>query len=193
MSKKQTATSGMDWNVMLGLTQRLRQDKHYRDYALITTGCYFGLRIGDLLSLRWNDVLDKDELVIVEQKTGKKRKITINPKVHDAVEQYVKQRKSENRFQPEGFIFSNRWDSSLTISYVNKRLKVVFKKYNVSVKNPSSHTLRKTFGKRVYESDSKSERALVYLSEMFSHSSTSITRRYIGITQEQIANVYLQL
>lgn len=183
----------MDWNVMLGLTQRLKQDKQYRDYLLITTGCYFGLRIGDLLSLRWDDVLDKDEFVIVEQKTGKKRKITINPKVQDAMEQYVKQRKAENRFQPKGFVFSNRWDSSLTISYVNKRLKVIFNKYNVSVKNPSSHTLRKTFGKRVYESDSKSERALVYLSEIFSHSSTSITRKYIGITQQQIADVYLSL
>ncbi|MGB3948429.1 MAG: tyrosine-type recombinase/integrase [Bacteroidia bacterium] len=193
MSKNQTTTSGMDWNVMLGLTQRLKQDRQYRDCVLITTGCYFGLRIGDLLSLRWNDILNKDELVIIEQKTHKKRSVTINPKVHDAIEQYVKQRKAENRFQPDGYIFSNRWCSSLTISYVNKRLKVIFKKYNVSVQNPSSHTLRKTFGKRVYESDSKSERALVYLSEMFSHSSISVTRKYIGITQQQIADVYLSL
>jgi hypothetical protein len=46
MRKKQTATSGMDWNVMLGLTQRLKQDRMYRDYLLVTVGCYFGLRVG---------------------------------------------------------------------------------------------------------------------------------------------------
>jgi integrase len=59
----------MDWNAMLGLTQRLKQDGKYRDYLLITLGCYFGLRIGDLRQLKWVDVLDKTELVLVEQKT----------------------------------------------------------------------------------------------------------------------------
>lgn len=193
MRKKQTATSGMDWNSMLGLTLRLRQDKLYRDYLLITMGCYFGLRIGDLLSLRWDDVVDKDEFFINEQKTKKSRRITINPNVKDAINFCLNEHKCRHQFTSGAFIFSNRWDARITVSYVNKRLKIIFKKYNVSVKNPSSHTLRKTFGKRIYESDNKSERALVFLSEIFSHSSIAVTRRYIGITQEQIANVYLQL
>jgi integrase len=90
-------------------------------------------------------------------------------------------------------MFANRWGGAVTISYVNKRLKLIFKKYQVVVNNPSSHTLRKTFGKRVYESDNKSERALIYLSEIFSHSSIAITRKYIGITQEQIADVYMSI
>ncbi len=193
MTPRQTATSGIDWNTMLGLTQRLRKDKYYRDYLLITVGCYFGLRIGDLLRLRWEDVLERDEVLIKEEKTGKVRKITVNPRVADALNFCSTELMSSGTFDSHLFLFSNRWGDPVTISYVNKRLKVVFKKYNVNVKNPSSHTLRKTFGKRVYESDNKSERALVYLSEIFSHSSIAITRRYIGITQEQIANVYLQL
>lgn len=193
MRKKQTATSGMDWNSMLGLTQRLRQDKLHRDYLLITMGCYFGLRIGDLLSLKWEDIIEKDELFINEQKTKKPRKITINPKVIEAINFCSNEQKLKNKFTLNGFVFSNRWDGPVTISYINKRLKVIFKKYNVNVKNPSSHTLRKTFGKRIYEADAKSERALIYLSEIFSHSSIAITRRYIGITQEQIADMYLNL
>jgi len=181
----------MEWNTMIGLTQRLKQDNKYRDYLLITVGCYFGLRIGDLLSLRWCDVMDKSELVLTEQKTGKIRKITINRKVSDAINQCLN--KHQKGFNLETPLFANRWGSGLTISYVNKRLKAIFKKYDVRVQNPSSHTLRKTFGKRVYEADNKSERALVYLSEIFSHSSISTTRRYIGITQEQIADMYLSL
>ncbi len=193
MRKKQTATSGMDWNTMLGLTQRLMQDELYRDYLLITIGCYFGLRIGDLLKLRWCDIADKDELVLTEEKTGKRRKITINAKVSEAVNLCLNEHRLEDGFNENGYMFSNRWGASITISYVNKRLKYLFAKYHVSVKNPSSHTLRKTFGKRVYESDNKSERALIYLSEIFSHSSIAITRKYIGITQEQIADVYMSL
>ena len=62
MKKKQTATSGMEWNTALGLAQRLKEDRQTRDYLLIVVGCYFGLRIGDLLSLRWSDVLGKTEV-----------------------------------------------------------------------------------------------------------------------------------
>lgn len=193
MRKKQTATSVMEWNTMLGLTQRLKQDKMYRDYLLITVGCYFGLRIGDLLKLRWYDVADKDELLLKEEKTEKNRRITINSKVSEAVNLCLNEYRLKPRFDESGYMFANRWGGPITISYVNKRLKYIFKKYQVAVKNPSSHTLRKTFGKRVYESDNKSERALIYLSEIFSHSSIAITRKYIGITQEQIADVYMSL
>ena len=42
-----TTTSGMDWNVMLGLTHRLKHDRNLKFYLLILTGCYFGLRAGD--------------------------------------------------------------------------------------------------------------------------------------------------
>jgi hypothetical protein len=39
----------MDWNAMLGLSMRLREDGLIREHLLITLGCFFGLRIGDLL------------------------------------------------------------------------------------------------------------------------------------------------
>jgi hypothetical protein len=32
-----------------------------------------------------------------------------------------------------------------------------------------------------------------YLAQIFNHSSTSITRRYIGIVEEDIRNIYLNL
>jgi len=193
MRRKQIACSGMDWNAMLGLCQRLKKDKLYRDYVLITAGCYFGLRIGDLLKIRFRDIINKDELIINEQKTKKSRRITINSAVHDACVFYSSQLNSISKFNENDFIFSNRWDGPVTVSYINKRLKVIFKKYRVEVDQASSHCLRKTFGRRVYESDGKSEKALIYLSDIFSHSSIAVTRRYIGITQEQISDIYLSL
>lgn len=193
MKKKQIATSGMDWNTMIGLTLRLKKDKLYKDYLLITVGCYFGLRIGDLLSIRLVDVVGKEELVLTEQKTKKIRKITINPNVLQALNFCLQEQNVDSKFNENDFIFRNRWGGQLSVSYINKRLKFIFKKYNVIVRNASSHTLRKTFGKRIYEADNKSERALVYLSEIFSHSSISTTRKYIGITQEAIADMYMSL
>jgi site-specific recombinase XerD len=57
----------------------------------------------------------------------------------------------------------------------------------------STHTLRKTFGKAVWERDGQSELSLIYLSEIFSHTSIATTRKYIGVTEKQIADVYLKL
>ncbi len=193
MIKRQTTTSGMEWNTMIGLTDRLKRDRHHRDFLLITMGCYFGLRISDLLSIKWKDVIGQDELLIKESKTKKHRKITINEKVKEAIDFCSNELRLNNSLNEDSYILVNRWGGQLTISYINKRLKVLFIKYNVKVQNASSHTLRKTFGKRIFEMDNQSERSLIYLSEIFGHSSSSITRRYIGITQEKIADVYLKL
>ena len=193
MIKRKTTTSGMDWNTMIGLTERLKRDGHHRDYLLITMGCYFGLRISDLLSIKWNDVMMQDELIVLESKTKKQRRITINDKVKEAINFCSNELKLKNSLFVDDYILVNRWGGQLSISFINKRLKVLFIKYNVKVQNASSHTLRKTFGKRIFEMDNQSERSLIYLSDIFGHSSTSITRRYIGITQEQIKNVYLNL
>ena len=193
MRKKQTATSGMDWTTMIGLTQRLKHDKLYSDYLLITIVCYFGLRVGDLLCITWTDIIDNTEVTVIEQKTKKRRRITINPAVSEAVNLCSNELRLKKEFDLNGFIFANRWGGKISVSYINRRLKFIFKRYNVSVRNASSHTLRKTFGKRIFDADFKSERSLIYLSEIFSHASTNTTRRYIGITQEQIADLYLSL
>lgn len=193
MIKRQTTTSGMEWNTMIGLTDRLKRDGHHRDFLLITMGCYFGLRISDLLSIKWKDVIGQDELLIKESKTKKHRKITINEKVKEAIDFCSNELRLKDSHWNSEYIFANRWGGQLSVSYINKRLKVLFTKYNVRVQNPSSHTLRKTFGKRIYEMDGQSDRSLIYLSEIFGHSSTAITRTYIGITQEQIKDVYLSL
>jgi len=78
----------------------------------------------------------------------------------------------------------------ISITAANKRIKKVFGEYDIKSVNPSSHTLRKTFGRRVYEAHNKSEDALILLSQIFNHTQISITRRYIGLTQERISSAY---
>lgn len=65
------------------------------------------------------------------------------------------------------------------------------KKYKVKIRNISCHTFRKTFGRQVYNmNDSNSELALVKLLELFNHSSIAITKRYLGLRQEEILQTY---
>lgn len=193
LKNTKTTTSGLEWNTLHGLLVRLKRDNKHREYLLIATGCYFGLRIGDLLNLKYSSVLDKDQFNITEHKTGKERKITVNSFVREVISFTANQRIREGSFHIDSYLFANRSGTKITIQFANLSLHAVFKQYSVRVQNGSSHTLRKTFGKRVWEMDNKSERSLVYLSEIFSHSSIGTTKRYIGITDKQIADVYLYL
>lgn len=52
-----------------------------------------------------------------------------------------------------------------------------------------THTLRKTFGYHAY----KNGVDLSLLMRIFNHSSQAVTLRYIGITQDQIDDVYINL
>ena len=54
-----------------------------------------------------------------------------------------------------------------------------------------SGSLHETFSRKVYNMNSKnSELALVKLMELFNHSSVAITKRYLGLRQEEILETY---
>ena len=77
------------------------------------------------------------------------------------------------------------------VTLVRPILKEIKKKYRLKVKNFSCHSLRKTFGRQVYNMNSEnSELALVKLMELFNHSSIAITKRYLGLRQEEILETY---
>lgn len=79
MSKKHTFTTAdyLPWDTMLVLVRRLYKDGNYRMSLLIACGSFFGLRISDLLSLTWEQVLGKS-FSLNEKKTGKHREIKVN-------------------------------------------------------------------------------------------------------------------
>ena len=148
-----------------------------------------GLRVGDLLTLKHSDLIGKrtgDKLIIVEQKTGKRREIDINEKTVTAYSYLLKR----IRVKPSNFIFLSQKNQVFATVSINRFLKDTFKGYAPVV---SSHSLRKAFGKRVYEMAGKNDHALIKLSQIFGHSKTEVTRRYLGISKEEIANIYLNL
>lgn len=193
ISKRSNTTTGLDWNKMLGLLVQLKKAKRWKEYLLIGSGCYLGVRAKDLLDLKWIDVLNQKELVLVEHKTKKTRKITINETLQEIFKNVSSELIKNNCFNTNNYLFPNRKGDKISIQYINRLLKKTFSDYGVRTQNASTHTLRKTFGKRVWEMDGKSERSLIYLSQIFNHSNSTVTRRYIGIVQEDIRNIYLNL
>ncbi len=68
----------MDWDQFKSLISKLERDKEYKYCLLIATGVFTGLRISDLLQLKFSQFENTDILTIQEQKTGKTRRIKIN-------------------------------------------------------------------------------------------------------------------
>ena len=176
------------------LLDSLRDKNQDNTRLLLACGFFFGLRIGDLLTLRWEDIM-QDEFVVREQKTKKERRISLDSRFKEIRDQIIGRLSTSH---PSGLIFTHqRSDGNqhkpISVVAANKRIKKIFTEYDIQCKNPSSHTLRKTFGLRVYEVYDQCEDALVLLSQIFNHRDISVTRRYIGITEKRIANAYLSL
>lgn len=205
MAKKgsNTETAPMSWDQFQNLISRIKDDIETKPWSdqkkkqlskfllLISIGCYCGLRGGDILKLRWYEIHEKETLELIEEKTMKKRQITINNYLKNLITKYITVIKPDTI---NDLVFTNKDGlKAISIQYTNRYLKNLFKEYNIKVKNPSTHTLRKTFGLRVYEMNFKSDDALITLSQIFNHSNTAITRRYIGLQGKKIENIYLSL
>lgn len=162
----------------------IKNDKSYKIGMLIIIGINTGLRIGDILKLKVED-LEKDSIMLVESKTNKKRTIRLNDNVKNAFSLL------KNRNQNiEGFVFTSNQNTVFSKQYVNRKLKEIFGTKTLSI---SSHSLRKTFGRQVWSNNNETDKALLYLSELFNHSSPAITKRYLGIRQEELDDIYMSL
>jgi integrase len=167
----------------------LENDKEYKFCLLISIGVFTGLRITDLLNLKFSQLLNGDVFVLTEKKTKKERSIKVNSTLKEIVQRIYNKSGISNQ---DELIFLNKYGTkSIDKSYVNVKLKELFSKYRIRVKgNISTHTFRKTLGRRVVEVNNYSNESLVLLMELFGHSNMGITKRYLGITKDEIHNVY---
>lgn len=190
MSLKYSITTAdyMHWDEMTNLVRRLLHDKDYKMSLLIAIGCFWGLRISDILSLRWSQILNVDEFTIKEKKTDKLRTIRINAQLKRHITDCFKGIVPININAP---VFVSQKGTIYTVQRINVILKEIKARYKLKVQNFSCHSLRKTFGRQVYNQNSENaELALVKLMELFNHSSVAITKRYLGLRQEEILQAY---
>ena len=187
------AADALDWEEAMTLIGKLTDDGRYRDSMLVASGCFLGLRISDLLQLKWSDILSGEEMSVREKKTGKNRSMRINP----ALKEHARNCFDELGYaDKDDYILSGYLDSKghITRQRADQILKECRKTYGVqSAKVFSTHSLRKTFGRRVWLKEcekGKGDQALMLLQNVFGHSSIDITKRYLGIRQEEILSVY---
>ncbi|GAB6013529.1 tyrosine-type recombinase/integrase, partial [Viscerimonas tarda] len=147
-----------------------------------------GLRASDVLSLKWKDILNTDTLGKLEQKTQKGRQIILNESVREKILELYKLLGSPGRELPA--VCNPKTKAPYSLEYINRQLKVFRVRYRLPAKAFSTHTFRKTFGRFVYESNGRSAESLILLNTIFRHSNIEVTKRYIGIRQDEINQVF---
>ncbi|MFB7351957.1 site-specific integrase [Bacillus thuringiensis] len=148
--------------------------KSYRDFLLFVMGINTGLRIGDLLKLKVGDVKDKTHIRIREQKTKKNKQFPITH-IKEEIDRYV-----ANKNEEEWLFPSRKGDKPITKVQAYRILNNCADM--VGLENIGTHSMRKTFGYHYY----KKTKDVAYLMTIFNHASQEVTKRYIGITQDEI-------
>lgn len=188
------------------ICEHLLTNGRYRDFLLFVLGINFGLRVSDLLRLRWCDLIDEDmtfkhSFEILEKKTSRSRKrkrnryVVLNDAVMNAANIYLQH---TDDVTLADFLFrshSNQCKHTckpLHRSSVDVILKTVAKELDLKEK-VSTHTLRKTFGYHQMVMSGNNPRKLLLLQKIFGHSSVEQTLDYIGVTREEIEDAYTAL
>ena len=191
LAGQKTKSDFIEWEKLQSLVLKLERDGDVKFALLISIGMYSGLRISDILVLRWSDIINRDFIEVTEKKTKKFRKVKVNLNLKEAIARFYK-----SECDKDELVFLNRFKtSSISTQYVNRKLKEITEKYKIT-KQPTkikSHSLRKSFGRRVFENNENSEKSLVLLSEMFNHASIKTTKIYLGIREKELFDVYENL
>jgi len=148
-----------------------------------------GLRFSDVRRLRWIDVLDQKNIIVTAKKTNKTHIIPIGNNASDHLNTLYKRMGRPNK---TSYIIAGQQNSekSVNIQYINRMLKGFVKKYKLNIEHFSTHTFRKTFGRYVYEKSGRTNESLLYLNRIFKHRNIETTMVYLGIRDEEIANIY---
>ena len=168
------------------IKQYLYGKENKRDYCIFVVGINVGLRAGDLLSLKINDVTDGntifDTVTIKEQKTGKTRNFALNKNAKEAIQLYIN---SLADYDFNDYLFKSRKGGHLGVRPLHHIIKTLTKDLGIKG-NFGTHTLRKTMAYHRYINNVPLET----LQKLLNHSSSAITLRYIGITQKVIIDCY---
>ena len=162
----------------------------FRNHVLIVLGLHTALRISDLLRLRWDDVYDFENQCVraifttTEKKTGKGKTIALNKDAVRALTLLATKTAEQGHFLLE----NNRTKKAISRIQAYRLIRAAADALQFQFR-VSCHSLRKTFGYHAL----KSGVSLATIMEIYNHSNFAVTRRYLGITQDEKNEAYQNL
>ena len=179
------------------IKNQIRWSWNMRDLLLFELGMNSALRVTDLLSITIGQVIDGQNEIrgffeICEKKTDKIHRVTITKKVKETLKEYMKMYEKVCENKGNYLFFNTRrdplWSKALIRQYarllISKWCEWVWLKWNYG-----THTLRKTRGYQARKQGIPME----IIQQKLNHSSMTVTKRYLGITDDEIQEACLKL
>jgi len=151
-------------------------------------GVHTALRISDLLRTNWEDVYDfnlkriRESIIVTERKTGKTKIVTLNKSIIAALNISIH---LATQGEP---LFKSRKGGAISRIQAYRIIRTAAEALGFCSR-VSCHSLRKTFGYLAW----KSGVSPTVIMEIYDHSNFAVTRRYLGVTQDDNDEVYRKL
>ena len=171
------------------LDMPLKTDYDYRTKAMLELLYATGMRVSELLSLRFSNIDLENTIVRVEGKGSKERIIPFNDTSKKYLELYL------NFYRPKLIkpgknyeeLFLNNRGTPMTRQGLFKLLKQLCKELGIK-KNVSPHILRHSFATHLLNAGAD----LRVIQEFLGHSSISTTQIYTHVSKEHIKTEYTE-
>lgn len=162
-----------------------------RDYAMVLLAARYGLRISDIIGLRFCNLdWETNKIILLQQKTGKKLELPLSEEVGEAIIDYLKfSRKISD--EPYVFITVNAPFRKLTTVTVAARVSEYIRLVDTGLerRRHGPHALRHSLASNLLELNEP----LPVISEILGHSSTESTRFYLRVNFNQLMQCALEV
>jgi len=160
-----------------------------RDLCLFTVGISTNLRASDILRITIGQVRDAkvgEEIELVEKKTGKRRRITLNSSVVGTIQGLLSM--YDGRYSDNDALFQGR-RGPIVAKTVTRFVKSWCDAINLKG-NYGAHSLRKTFG---FHCRTRLNTSIPVLMEMYNHANQRQTLDYLCIQPEEVQDTYMNI
>lgn len=139
-----------------------------------------GLRLGEIIRLKPEDIDCKRNLIYIRQGKGKKDRYTIlSSTAFSIIKEYIQ------KYKPDKWLF----EGANPMDHISERtVQKVFEKAlrkSVVTKEVSIHTLRHSFATHLLESGTD----LRYIQELLGHASSKTTEIYTHVSSKNLGNI----
>ena len=161
-----------------------------RNKLYFCIGVFSGFRVSDMLTLKWSDIFERDgktykeQVGIVEEKTGKIKELYTTEASRQYIDEYVREWHPDTT--SDDFIFQNYRGEAINRQTVDNFIKEATRAIGLKG-NYSTHSVRKTYAYQYYivMSNEGDAFALAEVQDMLNHLNTQTTLRYLGIDRKR--------
>ena len=158
----------------------LSKNEGHRNRAMLETLYSCGLRVSELVNLRFSDLFFEEGFIRVIGKGNKERLVPVSPSVEKEIGIYVDFYRKQQDAKPgnENIVFLNRRGAKLTRVMIFTIIKDLSEAIGLT-KNISPHTFRHSFATHLIEGGAN----LRAIQEMLGHESITTTEIYTHLDQ----------